>query len=190
VLHFDTDDERPNPRLSNVDETPLSVPFMFKAITLPQVGKQGRVEPFSGIVNIPEYSYGDEKDDTVGAYWRSIFSKYTAPLNLGHLLSPDEVTKFSSEKHTAIILVTQKGRLLVIPWSTKVRDIWAGARWPRSTPSPFQDIRERPIPRDFEVDGVTLDEGWFVTLYLSPKVKLDSIVASMEWSPEMMSIDT
>jgi len=69
---------------------------------------------------------------------------------------------------STIILHTARNRLFVIPRSTTLRQIFAGVKWPRDSPSPFQDLRQAPRIRDFEEDGVELNEGWFMNLYVLP----------------------
>jgi hypothetical protein len=57
--------------------------------------------------------------------------------------------------HSSIVYVpTFRGRLLIVPRKTTFKEIFAGARWPRDGPLAFEDARETPRIRDFEVDGV------------------------------------
>jgi hypothetical protein len=69
---------------------------------------------------------------------------------------------------STVILHTARHRFFVIPRSTTLRQIFEGVKWPRDSPIPFQDLRRAPRIRDFEEDGVELNEGWFMNLYVLP----------------------
>lgn len=78
-----------------------------------------------------------------------------------------EIMQYFPRKNATIILPTQKGRLLVIPSSTQLRDIWEGDKEPGNTTSSFTNLRTIRRAREFEVDGVGLTYGC-VHIYVMP----------------------
>lgn len=73
---------------------------------------------------------------------------------------------YTMARKVQIILITHRGRFLKIPMSTRVGDIWAGAKWPRENPIPFEDLRPTPRIRRHEIDGACLNQGSHVDLCL------------------------
>lgn len=167
---FDYPSGRPNPRLSNPSATPLAFPFKFGF-----VGLKDPVDPsmsFSGTTEIAEQGDPYEPDsDTISVHVLNLlpsYAMYYGPKSF----SPSVMAKYS-KKNAELALITAKGRLLLIPWETKTRDIWEGARWPRTTPCPFKDARKTPRVRPYEPDGAALVKG-FMLFYVVPKTELDS----------------
>ena len=78
-----------------------------------------------------------------------------------------------------LILCTTKGRILRVPWKTRVGDLWAGARWPRrDSGSPmFEDLRQRLTPRvrPHELDGVNLNGGYHIELFVMRNEEVGSL---------------
>jgi hypothetical protein len=83
------------------------------------------------------------------------------------------------EKHSSVIAMTSRGRLFVIPRTTKLKDIVSGARWPRPKDDPdvpaFTDLRQTPRRREHEVDGFELCLGYFMELYVIPHDYTDEL---------------
>jgi len=74
------------------------------------------------------------------------------------------------------IVISSRGRLFKIPRETKIKDIVAGARWPRQPNTPiFEDLRRAPRKRSDEIDGVDLMFGWMMEIYVVPKDKLGAL---------------
>jgi hypothetical protein len=54
-----------------------------------------------------------------------------------------------------------------------MKDIIAGARWPRQSDAPvFEDLRRPPRKRTDDIDGVKLAMGWMIEVYVIPEDKL------------------
>lgn len=166
---FDSPSGRPNPRLSNPSATPLS--FLFGFI-FPGLGDPSdSARSFGGTLEIQEQGDPYEPEsDTVGIHAQNLLPSY-ATFYGPKSFSPSDLAKYS-RKNAELVLLTPKGRFLLIPWETKTRDIWEGARWPRSTLCPFKDARKTPRLRPYEPDGAALIKG-FITFHVVPKDNLD-----------------
>jgi hypothetical protein len=84
------------------------------------------------------------------------------------------------EQHSSVVVMTSRGRLLLVPRTTKFKDIPPAARWPRrpedaSNVHTFTDLRRTPRLREHEVDGVDLCFGWFMELHVIPDQNLNDL---------------
>ena len=129
---------------------------------------QGR-EPYRA--NSGEGPISENK--TVGSLLENLFSSAAI-----HLTAHNGSTRDFSKKAirqgidlddpetSTVIFHTSRSRLFVIPRSTTLKQIFAGVKWPRDDPIPFEDLRRVPRIRDFEEDGVELGEGWYMEIYV------------------------
>jgi hypothetical protein len=63
-----------------------------------------------------------------------------------------------------------------IPRETTIKDVVAGARWPRQSNAPvFEDLRRAPRKRDDEIDGIELALGWMMEVYVVTNDKLGAL---------------
>jgi len=70
-------------------------------------------------------------------------------------------------------MMSSRGRLFKIPRETRIKDVVAGARWPRQSLAPtFEDLRRAPRKRNDEIDGIELIMGWMIEVYVIPQDKL------------------
>jgi len=64
------------------------------------------------------------------------------------------------ERDGVLIVRSSRRRLLRIPRETTIKDVVAGARWPRQSNAPvFEDLCRTPRNRKDEIDGVDLEMG-------------------------------
>ncbi|KDQ19398.1 hypothetical protein BOTBODRAFT_62794 [Botryobasidium botryosum FD-172 SS1] len=115
ILHFETDDEQPDLRLSNPLTTPLRIPLMIRAPFLLNTDHRDR---FKRVTSYSEAGYPGQgtKGQTVGTILEhmSSFCAITPHGQLVNSWTPSEAS---------IFLMTHRGRLFVIPHNTKVKDI-------------------------------------------------------------------
>ena len=80
------------------------------------------------------------------------------------------------ERDEVLIIMSSRGRLLKIPRETTIKDVVAGARWPRQPSAPvFEDLCRAPRNRIDEIDGVDLEMGWCMVIYVVTKDKLGAL---------------
>lgn len=79
----------------------------------------------------------------------------------------DLVLQHESREACKLLLLTRRGRVLSIPWNTKVGDIWDGARLPREGPSSFEELWSPPASAH-GVDGMELLHGCLIPVYVVP----------------------
>lgn len=72
----------------------------------------------------------------------------------------------ANAKKSQLLIMTKNGRILSIPFTTTVADIWPGVRWPRETPSPFNILRDAPANCSNRIDGIIFEPGNVVTVYV------------------------
>ncbi|ETW76922.1 hypothetical protein HETIRDRAFT_328612 [Heterobasidion irregulare TC 32-1] len=164
------------PRKKNPNSRPLSVPFVIFAPGLQVPGGKS----FSGRMAITEDGdgYGDE-NPSIGVHIEEMilatFSQTYS--NMARSRWP-EIMRYFPRMSATIILPTQKGRLLVILFSTQLRDIWEGAKEPGNTTSPFTNLRTIRRAREFEVDGVGLTNGC-AHIYVMPSENVADLALSV-----------
>jgi len=77
------------------------------------------------------------------------------------------------EKDAVIVMMSSRGRVFKIPRETTIKDVIAGARWPRQSHAPrFEDLRRAPRRYSDEIDGIELAMGWMIELYVIAQDKL------------------
>ncbi|KAI0069254.1 hypothetical protein BV25DRAFT_1818245 [Artomyces pyxidatus] len=185
VLHFDTDTERPDPGLSNPSATPLVVPF---SVNFPGLGNPKRPDlTFSANIDISERSWGDG-DDTLRAHLDNLLLSFNMAYGSNGFRSSD-VVKYSERGGAKLVLTTEKGRLLDIPWSTKLVDLWVGTKLPRQSACPFKDLRTKQRPRVYEPDGIGLIKGHAIAISVVPKADVDGYVMFLQIGFEGMGLE-
>ena len=168
-LAFDTNSGRANLSLPDPNKTPIVVPIYIGAPYFHKRGTQG--------FRVREEHPVSEKD-TIESVLQGLFLSVAATGSDTSSLSKQELLRSAmvhdSPQSSIVYVTTFRGRFLIIPRETTFEEIFAGARWPRDGPLAFEDARETPRIRDFEVDGVTLGQGWFVEIWVIPKDKWKS----------------
>lgn len=77
-----------------------------------------------------------------------------------------KAVEYESPEKSRLLVVTRRGRVLEVPWKTKIADIWAGARWPRDGHAPFKVVRSPAVTWADEVDGIEFLEGFTIPVYV------------------------
>lgn len=98
----------------------------------------------------------------------------TRPTQHAAGLDHNIVRKHQSRDECTLLLITRRGRLLRLPWDTKVGDIWSGARWPRDAPSPFEVLWSPPT-WPHEVDGMEVMHGCLIPIHVVPNDELPGL---------------
>jgi hypothetical protein len=77
--------------------------------------------------------------------------------------------------NTVILVTSYRGRVLVVPPDTSIKDVLAGVQWPKVPGSKeFTDKTKAKRSHDFEFDGIELLDGWYIDVYFFPKECLHS----------------
>jgi hypothetical protein len=173
TTYFDTEDGRLNPRLSDPNFTPISIPMYIRAPYFKPDPDNNA--PYSTRQENPVSEF-----DTVASVLEGLFFSICTFQNRGHYSSrPNMHSAVRHEHHSTVLVITPRGRILAIPRSTIIKDILAGARWPRSSSASgvptFTDLRKAPRPSNNEIDGIELCLGWFMELYVIPQENLEAL---------------
>jgi len=172
TIHFDTNSGRPNPNLPNPLFTPIAIPIYIRA---PYFKLPSSTTPFSTRQDTPVSEY-----ETVGFLLDGLFASHAAFYG-GPRPEISMVVQHDSDHKSVVLVVTSHGRILVIPRHTKLKDIVAGARWPRLSAESadevplFKDLRKEPRGLDERIDGIELTMGWFMEVYVIPKDNLKEL---------------
>jgi hypothetical protein len=162
-LAFDTDDGQPHSSLSDPNKTPITIPIYIVAPFFQATLDQGKTAFRGRRDNVSE-------NDTVASLLNGLFP--SAAIGAGRSSAPfirramHSAVRHDSSHETTVLAITHRGRFLVIPRQTTLKEIFAGARWPREGPLAFKDLREASRARDFEDDGVPLGGGWYMEIYV------------------------
>jgi hypothetical protein len=167
-LAFDTPNGRANLSLPDPNKTPISIPVYIIAPYF-QPNSQQRSQTFRRREEHPV-----SENDTIESLLQGLFFSVEMAENRNVSSSIRQDTIRSAVAHESpeksiVYIGTTRGRFLVVPRETTFKQIISGARWPRDGPLPFEDARETPRIRDFEVDGVELGFGWFIEVWVVPK---------------------
>lgn len=139
--------------------SPLSVVFCVIAPNLPDPDARNGA-PFRAYISIPE-------EATLEDFVPGIFTGMV--IEFAHIYGKPwsrQAAFHSHVDHTSVLLITQRGRFLKIPWATRVGDLWAGIRGPLTNSCPFEDLRPTPRPRPHEVDGASFNLGFSVDILI------------------------
>jgi hypothetical protein len=168
TISFDILDSKPDRNLSNPNLTPISIPVTIRAPYYhPKPNDQ---TPFSTREEIPV-----SENDTIGSLIEGVFTSmavfYGKPASMASMS-----LALAHERDAVIVMISSRGRLFKIPRKTTIKDVVAGARWPRQPNAPtFEDLRRAPRKRSDEIDGVELMMGWMIEIYVITKDKLESL---------------
>jgi hypothetical protein len=167
TLSFDTEDSKPDRNLPDPNLTPISIPVTIRAPYFhPNPNNKA---PFSTREESPVSEH-----ETIGSFLGGLFTSTAAFYH-----NPDRESVNSAVAHErdgVVIMMSSRGRLFKIPRRTTIKDIVAGARWPRQSNAPtFEDLRPSPRKRSDEIDGVELMLGWMIAVYVITKDKLGAL---------------
>jgi hypothetical protein len=170
-LQFGTRDQRPNPKLPDPNTTPILLPILIRAPYF---------KPSPTYRGLYSTRGGDpvSEDDTVESLLENMF--YSAFCYLGE--GRDGMRSATEhDEHSLVVAVTFRGRFLVIPRQLKIKDVIAGARWPRPQGAGarnipvFRDLRRKPRARHDEIDGIELIMGTTMELYVIAEKNLEEL---------------
>lgn len=170
TLQFDTADRRPNPRLADPNATPILIPVMICAPYFnPYPNEDGfRTGPQ------PAVSENETVENCIGNIFVSVCVFSSLPSAQESMPSA-----IRHQEHSSVLAITVRGRIFLIPKNTKIKDIVAGARWPRPQNSSgiptFTDLRATPRRRAHEIDGIELNFGWQIDLCVIPDEKMATL---------------
>lgn len=171
-LAFDTDNSQVDSLLLDPNNTPLVLPVCIVAPFFQASRDQGH-KPFRyrNEYVVPE---GDTVESLLEALFPSLITADTdrnSPFFCNAALQ--SAWKHNSSRESVVLVHTYRGRCFVIPRKTSLKEIFAGARWPRDSPPPFEDMGNSSGMRNAEeVDGVELCQGWFMEIWVVPCDKL------------------
>lgn len=173
-LSFNTDDGGPDLSLTDPNKTPLAIPLYIMAPYF-QSGPEPYGTPFETREENPV-----AEDDTVdsllnGLFWSLVtYHQKKSPYSFNENACHSAVQHESSQK-SVVMVITYRNRFLIIPRTTTFKEIAAGARWPRDSPLPFEDMRRAPRASNHEEDGIHLSWGWFLDIRVIPNDKLKQL---------------
>lgn len=168
TVFFNTLDFKPDRKLPDPNLTPISIPVTIRApYYYPDPNRQ---TPFSTRQEIPV-----SEDETIRSFIDGLFTSVAmyshTPVNRKSM--PSAV---AHDRDAVVIMMSSRGRLLKIPRETTIKDVVAGARWPRPSDAPiFKDLRRTPRKRSDEIDGIELMMGWMIEVYVVAKDKLEAL---------------
>ena len=164
TISFDTLDSKPDRNLPDPNLTPISIPVSIRApYYYPDPNSQ---TPFSTREEMPV-----SEDEPIGRLIDGLFTSMAAFSNKGSL-----PLALALERNAVLIMISSRGRLFKIPRETTIKDVVAGARWPRQPNAPiFEDLRRAPRRRSDEIDGIELLMGWMIEVYVVAKDKLGAL---------------
>jgi hypothetical protein len=168
TIYFDTLDFKPNRRLPDPNLTPISIPVTIRApYYFPNPNNQ---TPFSTREENPV-----SENETIGSFIEGLFTSIATfsrtPVNKASLPSA-----MAHDRDGVVVIISSRGRIFKIPRETKIKDVVAGARWPRESNAPtFEDLRRAPRKRSDEIDGIELMMGWMIEIYVVAKDKLGAL---------------
>jgi len=166
TLSFNTLNSKPNHHLPDPNLTPISIPVIIRApFYFPNPNNQA---PFSTREENPV-----SENETIGSFIHGLFAS-VATFSHGQRASLSSA--MAHEKDGVVVMITFHGRMFKIPWETTIKDVVAGARWPRQSNAPtFEDLRRTPRKRSDEIDGIELMRGWMIVVYVVAKDMLGAL---------------
>jgi hypothetical protein len=168
-LGFDTGNGRANLSLVDPTMTPIAIPVYIVAPYFH--GDPGRGNKFFRHREEHPVSENDTIESLLGGLFVSVAMAERTTFSSYEQETLRSVAAHSSPSSSVVYIQTFRGRFLIVPRETTFKELFAGARWPRDGPLAFEDARETPRKRDFEVDGVVLGHGWFIEVWVIPKDK-------------------
>ena len=168
TISFDTPDSKPSRTLRHPNLTPISIPVTIRApYYFPNPNSQN---PFSTREENPV-----SENETIGSIIEGLFASIATfshkPVNRESLPSA-----MAHDRDGVVVVISSRGRIFKIPRKTTIKDVVAGARWPRQSNAPvFEDLRRTPRKRSDEIDGIELMMGWMIEVYVVAKDKLGAL---------------
>ncbi|TFY80667.1 hypothetical protein EWM64_g3342 [Hericium alpestre] len=167
VAHFDTNDQRPFKTDPNA--TPLVIPFMFAAPHIRGVSRDGK--SLCARIDVPE-----QEGKPISEYAKFALEAVAmqGPVEGDRQRVLRDVVRHTG-RESVMVMITYRGRFLLIPNKTTAKELWEGARWPREdgSPCPFKDLKSSPRPRPWETDGAPLVHGWSMNMFVVHRDELD-----------------
>ncbi|KAF7982986.1 hypothetical protein HWV62_24590 [Athelia sp. TMB] len=161
----------------NPNDTPIAFPIFITAPYFQARPNQGS-KPFR--------TRGQAFESmAIGELLQNLFSSHL-------IMLPDQAfvrkampsaVKHEHPEDRLIIMPTHRGRLLIIEPTATFKDVFAGAKWPRQGPLPFEDLRKVARAGAHEVDGIELVQGWHLDVVVITKDRLQDFVTLMENGP-------
>ena len=170
TISFDTLDSKPNHHLPDPNLTPISIPVTIGApYYFPNPNSQA---PFSTREETPV-----SENETIGSFLYGVFTSVAMFYDRASGASRESIqSTMAHERDGVILMVSFRGRIFKIPRETTIKDVVAGARWPRQSNAPtFEDLRQTPRKWSDEIDGIELMRGWKIVVYVVPKDKLGAL---------------
>jgi len=173
ALQFNTHDGRPSPRLPDPNLTPISIPMYIRAPYFKP--DPTSTTPFSTREENPV-----SENDTVASIIEGLFFSVGGFYGRGKYDNREGIqSTVEHEKHGVVLVITSRGRIFEIPRKMRIKDIVAGAQWPRpqsATEIPvLEDLRKEPRERGDNIDGIEMAMGWFMEIYVIPKENLGEL---------------
>ena len=168
TISFDTLDSKPDRNLPDPNLTPISIPVTIRApYYFPNPSSRS---PFSTRQETPI-----SEDETIGPIVDNLFTS-VATFSREPVYRESMPSALVHDRDGVVIMMSSRGRLFKIPREMTIKDVVAGARWPRQPNAPiFEDLRRDPRKRNDEIDGIDLMKGWMIEIYVVPKNKLDAL---------------
>ena len=164
TLSFNTLNSKPNRHLPDPNLTPISIPVMIRAPFY---------FPNSKNLQAPFWTREENpvsENETIGSFINGLFTS-VATFSRGNRASLPSA--MAHDKDGVVVMISFRGRIFKIPRATTIKDVVAGARWPRQSNAPtFEDLRKNPRRRSDEIDGIELMRGWMIVVYVIAKDKL------------------
>jgi hypothetical protein len=170
TLQFDTDNGRPIDRLPNPNLTPILIPMQIRAPYFKP--NSASKTPFSTREENPV-----PESDTVESILENLF--FSVATFGCHSDTEGLRSALKHERESVVLVVTSRGRFLIIPRQARLQDIISGALWPRPEGArqglAFDDLRKKPREMSDEIDGIELCLGWNMELYVIPRENVEEL---------------
>jgi hypothetical protein len=159
------------PSGSGTEDAPILIPLHVIAPSFIHSPYGGKFHVWTGAVS---------ENTTISSAFEGMFESYANAQPSNSPAGFVDACKSSAAHHEdmrnmVILVTTHHGRILVVPPSTVIKDLIAGARWPKVKGSKeFVDKRKVKRRHGFEVDGIELLGGWYIDVYVVPKKSLGS----------------
>ena len=142
TISFNTFDTKPNRNLPDPHLTPISIPVTIRApYYFPNPNNQ---TPFSTREENPVSEY-----ETIGSFIDGLFTSMAAFYHKNNPANRESLSSAVAHKRGRVVLImSSRRRVFKIPRETQIKDVVAGAWWPRQTNAPmFEDLRRAPRSR-------------------------------------------
>ena len=167
TLSFDTLNSKPNHHLPDPNLTLILIPVIIRApFYFPN--PNDKQAPFWTREEKPVC-----ENKTIGSFIDGLFTSVAA---FSHEHRASLPSAMAHDRGGVVVMISFRGRMFKIPRETTIKDVVAGARWPRQSNAPtFEDLRQTPRRRSDEIDGIDLMRGWMIVVYVVAKDKLGEL---------------